>query len=69
MKNYLLLLCFIVSTITQLQAQDKWLNYTNKDDVRATVVVGDNIWMATSGGVLVRNTILVHIIFLKSSAI
>ena len=56
MKKYLLLLCLFLSTITQLYAQEKWLNYTYKNDVRAMAFEGDNIWIATTGGVLVRNT-------------
>ena len=39
----------------QLQAQDKWLNYTNKDQVKSIVVDGDKIWIGSTGGVIVRD--------------
>lgn len=55
MKKHLFLLCALLCTTLQLHAQEKWLAYTNKDFVKEIVIKGNNIWLTTDGGVIVRN--------------
>ncbi len=54
MKKLLLVFCLILGLVMQLQAQDKWLYYSNKDSVTATAVEDGKIWICSNAGVVVR---------------
>ncbi|MBN2681238.1 MAG: T9SS type A sorting domain-containing protein [Bacteroidales bacterium] len=53
MKNLLLALLVFVSTI--LTAQLQFTNYSNVNDVTCLLENGNNIWVGTTGGIVVRN--------------
>ena len=49
--SFIYFFAFSITTFSQLQ----FTNYTNKNDIRGIAVKGDSVWIATTGGVVLRN--------------
>lgn len=55
MKIKLYLTILITIIFSGLNAQPKFINYTNKTSVSCAEIINNNLWIGTNGGVLVRD--------------
>jgi ligand-binding sensor domain-containing protein len=55
MLNRLLVIVILLTLFHGSAIAVNWTNYTNSDAVRQIIVVGDNVWSATSGGAIAYN--------------
>ena len=55
MKKLILLFSVLFTLLPNLQAQEKWANYTSKNEVSAISIEGNKIWIGSNGGIQVQD--------------